>query len=72
MATIQQQTFETLNFNPFQNPDILLNNNVDPDINLFNEESFQKLNGNYYTLEDIKSKLQTQNTNASLHFLFYI
>ena len=31
MATIHRQTFETLNFNPFQNPDILLNNNVDPD-----------------------------------------
>ena len=70
MEAIQQKYFETLNFNPFQNPDILLNNNVDPDINLFNEESFQKLNGNYYTLEDIKSKLQTQNTNASFTFKY--
>ena len=46
MPAIHQQKFETLNFNPFQN--ILLSNNVDPDINLFNKEFFQTINGDYY------------------------
>ena len=47
--------FENKTFNPFFNQgSILLNNNCDPDENLFDENAFLKINAQYFSLEELQ------------------
>ena len=60
------KTFENFTFNPFSNQeDILLNNNFDPDENFFNENTFLRLNAEYYSVEETEAKLSTIPNNSS-------
>ena len=61
--------FENLSFNPFSNQEnILLNNDFDPDKHLFDENAFLSLNAEYYTVEDIKNKLNSSFDNSDNSF----
>ena len=47
--------FENRSFNPFLNQGkILLDNNSDPDENFFDENSFSKIDAQYFSLEELK------------------
>ena len=70
MIKTQNINFESVNFNPFEtSKSILLNNDFDPDNNLFNEDCFQNLNAKYFTINETKNTFQNSNSDSSLSIL---
>ena len=61
--------FDKIVFNAFETDDLLLDNDIDPDANLFNESKFQKLDSPYYTLDELIlfSKDLKQNNFSIFH-----
>ena len=71
MITTQNINFESVNFNPFEtSKSILLNNDFDPDNNLFNEDCFQNRNAKYLLLT--KQKIHFKILIQIPHYPFYI
>ena len=62
--------FENLSYNPFLNRNkILLNDNLDPDEHFYNDEMFEKINANYFSIETIQTKLKNLSANSSFSVL---
>ena len=62
---INTDNFENLSFNPFLDSNILLDNDSDPDYNLFSENSVC-LNSPYLTDIEAKNALKTNNSHNTL------
>ena len=55
---LNERNYENLTFNPFKNQEnILLNNDIDPDKNIFDEHAFLNINAEYFSVEESKTKL---------------
>ena len=48
-----KENFEKLSLNPFSTKDLLLDEDIVPDTNIFNDKRFQKLNSTYYTPDEL-------------------
>ena len=59
------QNFENINFNPFLNKNILLNNNGDPDCNFFDE--YCLTNTPYLNCDEVKTTLNSQDDFSIIH-----
>ena len=57
-----EQDFETLTFDAFNSQNVLLNDEIDPDINLFQEKTFPE--STYYNLNEAKNKLLNENRKS--------
>ena len=58
----QNSTFESLNFNRYDSENLLLDNNSDPDENIFKESYFSDTK--YFSAEEAKLKLYCGKSNS--------
>ena len=61
--------FEQMSFNPFSLNNTNLSDDIDPDLNYFNDESFKNFETNYYFPEEIKNTLYETTTHENLSLL---
>ena len=68
--TLNERNFDNLTFNPFANQgNILLNDNIDPDNNFFDENTFLSINAQYLSVEESNSKLTTCDSGSFFSIL---
>ena len=69
---LNESNYENLTFNPFKNQEnILLNNDMDPDKNIFDEHAFLNINAEYFSVEESKTKLSTC-SNTSFFSILHV